>query len=63
MSSSRSGIMATQQRKDEILAKRAKLEELRRTRAQRESERSHRQSGIPTPLEVFLNYISEAGHG
>ena len=44
--------MSGQQRKDEILAKRAKLAELKRTREQRDKQRAQRESGIHTSLEA-----------
>ena len=44
--------MSGQQRKDEILAKRAKLAELKRTREQRDKERAQRESGVHGALDV-----------
>jgi len=45
-------IMSVQQRKDEILAKKVKLAELRRTRELRDKERSSRESGIGVASDV-----------
>lgn len=47
--------MSLQQRKDEILAKRAKLAELKRTRELREREKSQRESLTPGSAEVIFS--------
>ena len=56
--------MSLQQRKDEILAKKAKLAELKRTRALREQGKQHRESLGVSP-EVFrvsqsINTLTES---
>ena len=49
--------MSGQQRKDEILAKRAKLAELKRTREQRDKQRAQRESGIHSGLDVYFPFL------
>ena len=55
--------MSVQQRRDEILAKKAKLAELRNARELRDKEKAQRELGVTGSIEVCsLRFVRRGSH-